>query len=89
MFLKTGILEQSPGFYFLFFSVEIMQIPILAGGDAKDAFECTGEMKLVVVSHRTADFRHGNPSASQKLGCFDQAVLDQKLLGRLTKGLFK
>lgn len=66
-----------------------MTIPILAGGNTKGAFEGTGKMKLVVVSHRTADFRHGNPAASQKLGCFDQAVLDQKLLGRLTKGLFK
>ena len=76
MFLKTGILEQSPGFYFLFFSVEIMQIPILAGGDAKDAFECTGEMKLVVVSHRSPDLRHGNLSVLQKIGCFGQAVLN-------------
>ena len=51
MFLKTDILEQSPGFYFVksFFGVEIMQIPILTGWDPKDAFECTGEMKLVVL----------------------------------------
>lgn len=58
-----------------------MQIPILTRWDPKDASECTGEMKLVVVSHRTSDFCHGNPSILQKLGGFGQAVLDEKLLG--------
>lgn len=87
MFLKTDILEQSSGFYFVksFFGVEIMQIPIRTGWDPKDAFECTGEMKLVVVSHRTSDFRNGNPAALQKFGRFDQAILDEKLLWGLTK----
>lgn len=66
-----------------------MQIPILTGWDPKDASECTGEMKLVVVSHRTSDFCHGNPSILQKLGGFGQAVLDEKLLGGLAKGLFE
>ena len=44
----------------LFFRVKIMPVPILAGRNPKDAFEGAGEMKLVVVSHRTADLRHGN-----------------------------